>query len=176
MEIKDILSRKDIKPSAKTLLLGEAITMEEITINQVLLYVQTAKEPAQATCMEALEIGSKHKPALVTPACMKWVKTSLSAKASRLQWESAKVVANCIHLYPAETEAVIHLLCINAEQGGTVVRWSAAAALKQIALLNTSHRNSLLILLEQLQAAEEKNSIRKIYAEAIKKATSKKGN
>jgi len=59
-------------------------------------------------------------------------------------------------------------LLINSRYDGTVVRWSAAYALGEILKLKTKHHSMLLKEVEKMVHEEEKNSIRKIYVEAMK--------
>ena len=93
----------------------------------------------------------------------------LTAKAPRVKWESAKVVGNIAHLYPAKLDTAIMHLLANTNHDGTVVRWSAAFALGEILKLKTKHNSSLLSRIEKICDQEEKNSIKKIYQAAIKK-------
>jgi len=61
-------------------------------------------------------------------------------------------------------------LAFCAKDSGTVVRWSAAFALGQIIKLNTLRNKELIPAAEIIINREEKNSIKKIYTEAIKKS------
>jgi hypothetical protein len=52
---------------------------------------------------------------------------------------------------------------------GTVVRWSTAFALGQIIKIKSSLNKELIPTAEAICEREEKNSIKKIYLEALKK-------
>lgn len=53
---------------------------------------------------------------------------------------------------------------------GTVVRWSAAFALGETIKLKLPLKKNLIPFAEEIALNEEKNSIKKIYQAAIKKA------
>ena len=93
----------------------------------------------------------------------------MTEKAPRIKWESAKVVANISHLYPDKLDEAINNLLSNSEHSGTVVRWSAAFALGQIIKIKTSRNKDLISAIESICKREEKNSIKKIYLDALKK-------
>ena len=97
------------------------------------------------------------------------VKQSKITKHS-IKWESAKVVGNVSHLYPEKLDEAIGNLLVNSEHAGTVVRWSAAYALSQIIKIKTSRNKELIPTIESICEREEKNSIKKIYLEALKKS------
>ena len=97
------------------------------------------------------------------------VKQSKITKHS-IKWESAKVVGNVAHHYPEKLDEAIGNLLVNSEHAGTVVRWSAAYALSQIIKIKTSRNKELIPTIESICEREEKNSIKKIYLEALKKS------
>ncbi|MCX6304435.1 MAG: hypothetical protein NT040_05670 [Bacteroidetes bacterium] len=167
--ISEILSDKLIKPGAKTGLLSKMILAGDLGVEQLLQFASTAKDPSLATCIEALEFVSASQPGLITKTCFEFVTGQLKSKAPRVRWESARVVANTAFLYPARLDAAITNLLANTEHTGTVVRWSAAGALAAILKLKTSRNTGLIPAVEAIMEREEKNSIRKIYAAALKK-------
>jgi hypothetical protein len=93
----------------------------------------------------------------------------LTAKAPRIKWESAKVIGNTANLFITKLDTPIKNLLVNTEHEGTVVRWSAAFALGEILKLKTKHNKQLLPAIEAICKREEKNSIKKIYLDAMKK-------
>jgi hypothetical protein len=54
-----------------------------------------------------------------------------------------------------------------------VVRWSSAIALSEILTLKPKHYQKLVEAMEAISNREEKNSIKKIYIDAIKKQAKK---
>ena len=99
---------------------------------------------------------------------MDFVSKTLKEKAPRIKWESARVIGNIAHLHPGNLVEAINNLIENSEHSGTVVRWSAAYALGQILKIQTSQNEYLIPAIESICQKEEKNSIKKIYFDALK--------
>ncbi len=169
MPLSTIFNDKTLKPKERTEQIAKLIT--ENTLNQVdlIAFAVKAKEPVKATCIESLEFATQANPGLITFDTLHFVINSLQDKSPRIKWESAKVIGNTIHLFPGDIELAVGKLLINTEDTGTVVRWSAAFALNQIIKLQTEINEHLVPAAEAIIAREEKNSIKKIYQEALKK-------
>ncbi|MEI7663465.1 MAG: hypothetical protein WCK34_14750 [Bacteroidota bacterium] len=67
-------------------------------------------------------------------------------------------------------DQAIKNLLDNTVHKGTVVRWSAAFALAAIIRLKLPVNHDLVPAAEAIAEGEEKNSIRKIYLDAIRKS------
>lgn len=169
MDIKELLNNKGLKPKEKTEALSKWLLEDAGNITKLLNFAKTAKDSPKATCIEALEFATQHQPQLATLPCLEFVSQTLTEKAPRVKWESAKVIGNIAHLYPKKLDDAINNLLVNTEHAGTVVRWSAAFALGQIIQLQTPQTKNLLPALEAICKREEKNSIKKIYITAFKK-------
>ena len=172
MDFQELLSNKSLKPKEITETLSNWVLDNPDTVNQLIDFAKTAKDPAKATCIEALEFATNSKPGIATSGCLEFVSKTLAEKAPRVKWESARVVGNIAHLYPEQLDEAVKNLIANTEHPGTVVRWSAAFALGQIIKIKTSRNKDLIPLIESICNKEEKNSIRKIYIAALKKANS----
>jgi hypothetical protein len=170
MDFKELLGDNNIKPKEKTETLCNWILINPGKLKELIDYAITSKDPVKATCIEAIEYATKGKPEIATSSCLDFVSKTLTEKAPRVKWESARVVGNIAHLYPENLDLAIKNLIINAEHPGTVVRWSAAFALGQIIKLKSDLNKDLIPAIESICLREEKNSIRKIYLDALKKA------
>lgn len=169
MEITELINDKWLKPKLKTETLSKWLLDKKISINELIAFAQTAKDSPKATCIEAIEFATKSKPEIASSNCLNFVTKTLTEKAPRVKWESAKVVGNIAHLYPNNLDEAIKNLLVNSEHEGTVVRWSAAFALGQIIKIKTKINKDLIPAIESICNREEKNSIRKIYLDALKK-------
>lgn len=169
MDIATLLNDKGLKPKVKTETLSGWLLDSKISADNLTTFAETAKDPAKATCIEALEFATKQKPTIANNDTFQFVSQTLTAKAPRVKWESAKVIGNTAHLFRDKLDEAIKNLLDNSEHEGTVVRWSAAFALGQILKLKTKHNRDLLPAIETICKREEKNSIKKIYLDAIKK-------
>lgn len=170
MAIDELFKDKTSKAKDKVVILAQWLAENKISPSELILYAITAKETVKASCIEALEYVTKQEPTIGTEEVLIFTTNSLTDKAPRIKWESAKVIGNIAHLYPDRLETAIGYLLENTEHEGTVVRWSSAFALGEILKLKTSLNNSLLPTLEAISQRDDKNSIRKIYADAIKKS------
>ncbi len=169
MNIAELLHDKTMKPKEKTDMLCLLLEENKIGMVELIGFASTAKEADKATCIEALEHVSLKKPSVVDNEAFTFVTRSLTDKAPRVKWESARVIGNTAHLFPGNLETPVNNLLVNTEHPGTVVRWSAAYALGQIIKLKLPLNTGLLPTVEAIIQREEKNSIRKIYQDAIKK-------
>jgi len=169
MDFPELLNDKNIKPKAKTEMISKWILSNPEKINDLIDFSKNSRDTVKATCIEAIEFASKINPEIASLDCLEFVSVCLTEKAPRIKWESAKVIGNIAYLYPDKLGNAIKNLLINSEHSGTVVRWSAAFALGQIIKIETSVNKDLIPALESICLREEKNSIKKIYFEAIKK-------
>ncbi len=167
--IEELLNDKATKPKDKTDLIAKWIIDQTISIDDLIAFAKVAKDSPKASCIEALEHASLSNPEITNAKTLEFVTQNLLHKAPRVKWESARVIGNIAHLYTDKLNDAICNLLTNTEDKGTVVRWSAAFALGQIIKLKTKHNKELLPAFEDIIAREEKNSIKKIYLDALKK-------
>lgn len=168
MNIEDLIKDKTIKPKEKTETLSAWVSDGTVSAQTVIEFAAKGKDPVKATCIEALEFATRQKPTIADEQLLSFVTGTLTAKAPRVKWESAKVVGNIAHLFPDKLDNAITHLIANTEHEGTVVRWSAAFALGEILKLKTTRNKELLPTTEAICEREEKNSIKKIYQAAFK--------
>lgn len=170
MNFQEILNNKEIKPKEKTEMLSQLVLNSPTIINELIVFAKSSKDPIKATVIESFEYATKLNPEISSKTMLQYVSQTLTEKAPRVKWESAKVIGNIAHLYPSQLEQAVTNLLINTEHSGTVVRWSAAFALSQIIKLKTSINKDLVSALEIICEREEKNSIKKIYLDGLKKS------
>jgi hypothetical protein len=169
MEFETLLNNKTIKPKEKTEILSQWVTNNANKVNELITFAKASKDPIKATCIESLEYASKLKPELANIIWLEFAIESLSEKAPRIKWESAKVIGNIASLFPKKLDTAISNLLVNSEHEGTVVRWASAYALGEIVKLKLPINKELIPTIETIIEREEKNSIKKIYQLALKK-------
>ncbi|MDR2038580.1 MAG: hypothetical protein LBQ60_11720 [Bacteroidales bacterium] len=170
MGIDALLKDKSIKPKEKTETIRNWILDQSLSVDELIAFAEKSKDPAKATCIEAMEYATRQNPDMANEMMLDFVTGTLKEKAPRIKWESAKVIGNIAHLFPAKLEKAIDHLLLNTEHDGTVVRWSSAFALGEILKLKTKYTSGLLPVMEKICEKEEKNSIKKIYLSAIKES------
>lgn len=171
MTIDDLFKDKTTKAKEKVTILGQWLSDKKITSDELISYSLTAKDPVKASCIEAFEYATKENPAIANEKVLAFATEHLTHKAPRIKWESAKVIGNIAHRFPDKLETAIGHLLENTEHEGTVLRWSAAFSLGEILKLKTPLNKDLLPTLIAISERDDKNSIRKIYLDAIKKVT-----
>jgi len=169
MTIEELFKDKATKAKEKTEIISKWILDTSLPTDELIAFAEKSKDPAKGTCVEAMEYATKQNPGLADETLFSFVTATLIEKAPRIKWESAKVIGNIAHLFPEKLNDAITNLLANTEHEGSVVRWSAAFALGEIIKLKTPHNTILLPTLESISEKEEKNSIKKIYLDAIKK-------
>lgn len=166
--IEALFKDKGLKPKARTEQLSQLLLHKAISVSDLIGYARLAKDSPKATCMEALEFATRQDPELADAAVWLMACASLSSKAPRVKWESAKVIGNIAHRFPQQVDEAIVPLLNNAEHTGTVVRWSAAFALCAILRLKTKRNKELVPAIEAILASETNNAVRKQYQAALK--------
>ena len=168
-ELIVLLTNPLLKPKERTEALAAAILNDPREAEHLMAFCKNAKDPHVATVIESMEYALQKNGNIASSTWMHFVEEKLAAKAPRIKWESAKVIAHLAAQFPEEADACVAALLQNAEHTGTVVRWSAATALAAIYASQKTKVSELHVLLENLMRIEEKNSIKKIYAKALKK-------
>ncbi|MDR2238511.1 MAG: HEAT repeat domain-containing protein [Chryseobacterium sp.] len=169
MTIEELFKDKAVKAKEKTEIISKWILDGSLPTDELISFAEKGKDPVKGTCIEALEYATKQKPDMADETILTFVTSTLPEKAPRIKWESAKVIGNIAHQFPDQLEKPIQGLLANTDDEGTVVRWSAAFALGEILKMKTKHNATLLPAIESICEKEEKNSIKKIYLDAIKK-------
>jgi HEAT repeat protein len=169
MNLTELFSNIQLNSKEQIEILSQALMSGQISETEVLNFASIAKDAQKGHCIEALEFASRLSPGWGTLETMLFCMDTLTHKAPRVKWESAKVVTNLAGKFPEESQKAIPSLLNNAEHEGTVVRWSAANALAAVCLGNSKSQTELASTLEALSEKEEKDSIRKIYHKALGK-------
>lgn len=170
MTLDELFKDKAIKAKEKTEMISQWLLDASLPIDELLAFAEKSKDPVQATCIEAMEYATRQDHRIADENVLTFVTRTLTAKAPRVKWESAKVIGNIAQNFPAKLEKTIPLLLANTRDEGTVVRWSAAFALGEILKLTAKYHAKLLPAIKKICDEEEKNSIIKIYQAALKKA------
>ncbi|PIR08168.1 hypothetical protein COV53_04350, partial [Candidatus Gottesmanbacteria bacterium CG11_big_fil_rev_8_21_14_0_20_37_11] len=80
----------------------------------------------------------------------------------------ARVIANVSQRYPERAAKAVDKLMLNTKDKGTVVRWSAALALGEIAKYNLNIRTKLIPKIEAILEKEQNNGVKNVYLKALK--------
>ncbi|RQV97487.1 hypothetical protein EH220_04550 [bacterium] len=164
--IREILDSK-IKPKEKTGQLVEQLGGSKALIKQLVESFDQLKKPEQGTCISALTVIAEENPALLKEH-IGFCITQIGHKAPRVKWEASQIIGHLAKAYPDKVKDAIPALKQNTEDEGTVVRWSTAFALTEIAKSNPAAHTQLVTYIKKLEQSEENNGVRKIYTKALK--------
>ena len=169
MDIKELFNNKSTKGIEKVRQLTLAISNNEILIKDIIEICKTLKDSEIAFCMEAIEAVTNSNPEISNIQYLKFASSYIDSKSNSLKRESARLIGNIAMLYPKDLDKPIKSLLNNANDNGTVVRWSAAYALSRIIILPEYANSKLYNQLVEICEKEEKNSIKNIYLKAFQK-------
>jgi HEAT repeat protein len=164
--IEEIL-KAQTKPKERELLLVTYLREQPAALEQLLDYYPMATKSEKGTCMSALAAISIDNPRFVIPH-LDFVFAQISADAPRIKWEASEIVARVAAEFPDGAAEAVPALIENTSDEGTVVRWSTAYALTEIAKSHPASRDKLIPLFRELVTGETKNGVRKLYEKALK--------
>jgi HEAT repeat protein len=170
MTIAELLNDKTKKIKVKTETISQWLLNGPMPVDELIAFAEKSKDSGKATCIEAIEYAAKQNPAIADESVFSFATKMLTEKAPRVKWESARVIGNIAHLFPAKLSKPIANLLANSQHDGTVVRWASAHALGEILKLRTKHNKDLLPAIEAICEREQDAAIKKKYLDAVKKA------
>jgi HEAT repeat protein len=167
--LNELFNDKNRKAKQRTEELCELLIRGIIAPDDLIEFAAGSKDPVKGSCIEAFEFATRNNPDFGDQKILDFAIQSLSEKAPRVKWESAKVIGNMASRFPKKMAEAVPLLMRNSSHEGTVVRWSAAFALCEILKSGYNGKTPLINELERIYDREEQNGVRQIYAKAFKK-------
>ncbi len=167
MKLLEEIRRSDKKPKELLTYLSEKVKKDNSFLNDFSKCLEEGTPVEKGICMEVLEYVSQEKPELVIPHIDGTI-AYLDYDAPRVKWEAARVIANLAPKYPEKAAKAINKLIINTKDKGTVVRWSTAFALGEIAKYGKSNQATLVKKMEDLVRKEQNNGVKNVYLKALK--------
>jgi len=107
MKIDELLKDKTKKQKDKIEIISKWILDNSLPIDELIAFAENQKDPAKATCIEAIEYATKQNPNIANETVLIFVTNTLTAKAPRVKWESTRVIGNIAHLFPEKLEKPI---------------------------------------------------------------------
>jgi hypothetical protein len=163
--IEEILSL-DVKAKEKVELLASRLKADGKVIGDIVEFSKTAKTADKGNCVEAITSATEVNPQIAEPV-LDDIISLIGDKTPRVKWEASRIIGNVAKAFPEKTAKAVPALLVNSEGEGTVVKWSAAFALSEIAKHNPKTRTKLKPVFEKLAASEE-GGVQKIYLKALK--------
>ena len=164
--IERLLKSKDT-PKGKALILAQKLKSDKNATGELIEFYKSATDAERGTCLAALTQITKRDPKFLEPY-LDFVIEQIKYKAPRVKWEASEIIANIAKLFPDKAAKAIPNLTENTKDVGTVVRWSAAFGLTEIARANPKTRKELMPLFEKLVYREKQNGVKNVYVKALK--------
>lgn len=163
-----IINDKTLNAKKRVIALADWLKSNPKKLPELLIHAHQSKDPVKADILEAIEHITLEQPDFGNDTLVQFAEENLLAKAPRVRWEAARLIANVIPQYPQHARNLINPLLENSEHEGTVVRWSAAQALTSILKCDSKSQDLLVPAIKIILKREEKDSIKKIYLKTLK--------
>jgi len=167
MNILDEIRNWNKKPKELIVFLAEKVKKDKSLVNQIIDCMGKGSDVEKGVCAETMEYVTKDKPELGKD----FINTAieyLNFDAPRVKWECARVIGNAALKYPDRVEKAIDKLFENTKDKGTVVRWSAAFGLAEIAKANEKLAKKLIPQFEKIIKKEQNSGVKNVYLKALK--------
>lgn len=161
---------RNSKKNSKQLLfeISQALIKDHKLLGQIKEGLSAGSKVEKGILMESLEYASKDDPSIAENMIDTVVDYLDYEDSPRVKWEGARVIANISQRYPEKAVRAVDKLLENAKDQGTVVRWSAAFALGEIAKYNLKARAGLLPKIEAVLKKEQNSGVKNVYLKALK--------
>jgi len=164
--IKNVL-KSDKKPKEKVTLLANKVKKNQKLIDELVEYFKIGTVAEKGNCIEVLEYVSQDNPDIVLPY-VDFIIDHINDDAPKIKWETARVIGNLAQKSSMEVEKAVPKLLANIKDKGTVVRWSAAFALTEIAKNSNNLRKELISKFQSIIKIEQNNGVKNVYLKALK--------
>lgn len=122
IDITVLLADKSLKSKEKVETLAAGLLDGKIKPGDLITVAEKLKDADRGNCIEPLEYATKQRPEIGTKGILEFAVQNLEAKASRVKWESVKVIGNIAKNHPQTIGKALPGLLTNSEHDGTVVR------------------------------------------------------
>ena len=147
--------------------IAEKFKKDRKFLGQLPAVLKKIPDVQKGVCLEALEFATEEKPELAAPY-VGMVVDYLDHKAPKVKWEASRVIANVAKKFPDDAAKAVPKLLANSKDKGTVVRWSAALALGEIAKNSEKARKTLMPKINEILKTEKNSGVRNVYLKAMK--------
>lgn len=172
MNLLDEIRNSKKKPKELVADLVEVVKKDKKLLEQIPECLKIGNDVERGNCLWMLTDISKEQPEWLEPY-IEMVVDYINDKAPRVKWEADETLANLAEKYPDKVGKAVDKLLINTKDKGTVVRWSAALALGEIAKYNLKLRPSLLKQIDNILKKEVNNGVKNVYLRALKEINKK---
>jgi len=170
MQLLDTIRSSTKKRKVLLVELSEKAKKDKSLLNDFTKCLEEGNPVEKGICMEILEYVTHENP----EAGVQYIDCAvvyLNYESPLVKWESARVIANLAAKYPEKAAKAIDKLMANTKDKGTVVRWSTALAIGEIAKYNKKVQSDLVKKMEGLIKKESNSGVKNVYLKALKVIT-----
>ncbi|MDR0438157.1 MAG: HEAT repeat domain-containing protein [Bacteroidales bacterium] len=166
-KIIDLLSDKNLKSIEKRKAVISLLSSGELTISKL----PKLNDKQTGIVLEAMEEISQKDSEIIDESWLKFAESHVDSEDNTLKRESARVIGNIAHKFPEKLKNIIPKLLTNAENNGTVVRWSSGYSLGRIIQIPKFAKSDLFEALVVIAENEQDNGVKNQYVKGLKKAS-----
>lgn len=167
MTLLEEIRKSEKKSKELVAYLIKRIREDKNLLNDLPSLLDEAGDVEKGILIEVLEHLTKEDPEYGRPF-INAVARFISYKAPKVKWEASRFIGNVACKYPAQAGEVVARLLANTSDKGTVVRWSTAFALGEIAKYDAQGRTNLVAKIKRISEKESNNGVRNVYLKALK--------
>lgn len=156
----------EIPPKEKVLLLVKQLKGDGEFLTEITDYFQIATDADKAICLAAVNQITKDDPMFVKNG-IDFIIGQLDSRSVQVKLEAGEIIAGAAEAFPDEAAKAIPALTAMADDQGTIIRWSAANGLTEIAKNNPKTRKELTRFFKAAAKKEKQSSVRNVYLEAL---------
>ena len=167
VRLVDRLRDSELKAKELSSFLAKEVAEDRGLLESLGEDIDVLNDVEKGIMMEALEYATDVDPEVVEPV-LDVVIECLRCEAPKVKWEAARVIGNIAHRFPDKASRSVPRLLDNSKHKGTVVRWSAAYALGEIAKNDKKARRKLVLEIDKILKREKNNGVKNVYLKALK--------
>ncbi len=167
MSLLNLIRSSDQQPKSLAESISLALLQDPHLLDELAVSLEEGDKVEKGILMEAVEFATKTTPSLVNSQ-IDLIARYLDDPAPKVKWEAARIMANVASIFPIKITGAIPQLLLNTKDPGTVVRWSAAYALCEIAKHNLKVRPELMNHFNHIIKTERNSGVRNVYIRAVK--------
>lgn len=156
----------EMPPKEKVQLLVKQGKGRSEFLSEIADYCEGATDADKAICLAAVNQITKDDPSSIGKL-LDFIISQLNSKSAQVKLEAGEIIAGTSKAFPDEAAKAIPALTAMADDQGTIIRWSAASGLTEIAKNNPKTRKELTRFFKAAVKKEKQSSVRNIYLEAL---------
>ena len=167
MNILEEIKKADKSSKEFILSIAAAVKKDKNIIKQLVETLDKCDAIELATCISILEHITKNEPELVLPH-IQCITRFINNPTPRVKWETSCLIGNMAAKFPDNVFCAAHQLLLNTNDDETVVKWSAAFALTEMAKNSPKARKILVPKFHAIMNRETNSGVKNVYVKTLR--------